>query len=168
MDTGLLILRLLVGGLILGHSLQKLVGAFGGLGAGGTAPIFETWGFVPGKQMVLLAAVLELVAAILLLLGLGTPIGASIATSVMAVAASVNAANGLWAQKGGYEVAFTYGGIALALGFTGAGAYSLDHALGLDDYSHTTAGFAAAVVAAVAAVAFTGYATRNKARIAAG
>ena len=33
--------------------------------------------------------------------------------------------------KGGAELAVTYGTIALAVGLTGPGAYSLDHALGM-------------------------------------
>ncbi|NMO05048.1 DoxX family protein [Gordonia sp. TBRC 11910] len=166
MDIGLLILRLLVGGLVFGHAMQKLVGAFGGLGADRTAPIFESWGFVPGKPLVLLAAALEAIGSALLILGLGTPLGASIVLGVMTVAASVNVTNGLWAQKGGYEVAFTYGGIALALAFTGPGGLSLDRAVGFSDYNHALGGAAAVVVAAVAAAGFVGYA-RTKARAAA-
>ncbi|CAM3518951.1 DoxX family protein [Tsukamurella ocularis] len=164
MDIGLLILRLLLGTLIAGHALQKLTGAFGGLGPDGTAPIFEKWGLVPGKPLVVLAALLELLGALLVVFGLATPLGAAILVGVMAVAASVNVANGLWAQGGGYELALAYGGTAAALCFTGPGGFSLDRLIGLDGYDSTTAGVVAVIVAAVAAAAFIGYASRHKGR----
>src|SRR5436853_5136385 len=37
----------------------------------------------------------------------------------------------IWVNKGGAELAVTYGTIALAVGLTGPGAYSLDHAFGV-------------------------------------
>jgi putative oxidoreductase len=70
----------------------------------------------------------------------------------MIVAGSVNASKGLWAQAGGYELPLTYGGIAVVIGFTGAGEWSLDHALGLDDLSGAPWGTAALAAAAVASI----------------
>src|SRR5260370_16826525 len=47
-DMGLLVLRLITGGLIAGHGAQKLFGWFGGSGLKGTAAIFESIGLKPG------------------------------------------------------------------------------------------------------------------------
>ncbi len=161
MDIGLLLLRLLVGGLLFGHAAQKMFGWFGGHGPAGTAPIFEMWGLKPGKPLVVFAASCEFVAAALLVLGLFTSLGAAIAVGTMAVASWVNIPKGLWAQGGGYELALTYGGIAAGLGFTGAGTWSLDHALALG-----TPGLASGTLALgaglVAAAGFIGYALRNR------
>ncbi|TSE00693.1 DoxX family protein [Skermania sp. ID1734] len=163
MDLGLFILRVLLGALLFGHSMQKLTGAFGGHGPAGTAPLFESWGLVPGKTMVRCAGLSELVAAVLLLLGLATPLGAAVAVGTMTVAASVNVSKGLWAVGGGYELPLVYGGIAGVLGFTGAGSWSVDKALGWSGGS-VVAGVVALAVGLAAAAVVIGYARRNKNR----
>lgn len=164
MDFGLLVLRILLGTLLFGHAMQKMTGAFGGHGPDGTAPLFETWGLRPGKPMVRFAAGCELVAAVLLVVGLATPFGAAVAVGTMAVAVSVNVPKGLWATGGGYELALVYGGIAAALGFTGAGAWSVDYALGWNTADDILFGWTALAVGLVAAAVVIGYASRSKAR----
>jgi putative oxidoreductase len=62
-NLGLLLLRVLLAGLLFGHSMQKLRGWFGGAGLTGTGAIFQQWGFVPGARMALLAACMELLGA---------------------------------------------------------------------------------------------------------
>ena len=49
MRFGIAILRAVVGGLFIGHGLQKLLGKFGGYGLEGTAGFFESLGLRPGK-----------------------------------------------------------------------------------------------------------------------
>ncbi|MFJ8604387.1 DoxX family membrane protein [Streptomyces shenzhenensis] len=51
MTTGLLLLRILLAGLLLGHALQKLRGWFGGAGPAGTSAVFERRGFAPSTQL---------------------------------------------------------------------------------------------------------------------
>ncbi|MEU5403333.1 DoxX family protein [Streptomyces sp. NPDC005963] len=143
MEIGLLLLRLLLGGLLFGHAAQKMFGWFRGHGPEGTGKVFETWGFRPGKSLVILAAVCELTAAALVVLGLLTPLGAAIAFGTMLVAGSVNVSKGIWAQNGGYELPLVYGGLALGLGYTGPGEWSLDRALGWEDLSGAGWGSAA-------------------------
>ncbi|MFE5852987.1 DoxX family protein [Streptomyces sp. NPDC056500] len=143
MEIGLLLLRVLLGALLFGHAAQKMFGWFRGHGPQGTGAVFETWGFRPGKPLVLLAAGCELTAAALIVLGLLTPLGAAIALGTMLVAGSVNVSKGLWAQNGGYELPLVYGGLALGLGFTGPGEWSLDHALGWEELSGVGWGAAA-------------------------
>jgi putative oxidoreductase len=45
--------------------------------------------------------------------------------------ATVHLAKGFWVSKGGYEFNLAIIGAAVALAFTGPGAYSLDNALGI-------------------------------------
>ena len=49
MDFGLLVLRLVVGALFIGHGTQKLFGWFGGYGVEGTGGFMESLGYRPGK-----------------------------------------------------------------------------------------------------------------------
>ncbi|PRY59279.1 putative oxidoreductase [Knoellia remsis] len=162
-DLGLLVLRLVIGGLILAHGSQKAFGAFGGMGPEGTAPLFETWGFRPGRSRVLLAAATEITGATLLVLGLLTPLGAAMILGTLLVAASVNADKGLWAVKGGYELPLLYALVAGALAFTGPGRISLDHAFGLTRSWTPVTGVVAVVVGALAAYAFIASSRRARA-----
>jgi putative oxidoreductase len=132
LSLGLLLARLVLGGLMLGHGAQKLLGWFGGHGLAATGGFFESLGFRPGRFLAATAAATEITSGLLLALGLLTPVAAAMMLSVMIVAAgSVHWKNGLFAASNGIEVPLLYGVGALALGLTGSGAYSLDTALGL-------------------------------------
>lgn len=148
-DVGLLVLRLGLAALLLGHSLQKSLGWFRGMGVTRTADVFESWGFRPGRPHVLLAAACELAGALLLATGLLTRLGAAIVIGTMLVAAAPNATNGLWAHLGGCEVPVTYAGVAACLAITGPGRLSLDRAIDLPDGG----GWGAVVAIAVGVVA---------------
>ncbi|WP_393100646.1 DoxX family protein [Streptomyces sp. LN325] len=153
MNFGLLLLRLLLAALLCGHGAQKLFGRFGGAGPDAAAAVFERWGFVPGRPMVLLAGLAELTGAASLATGLLAPGGCAVIVGTMTVAAVATAPNGFWAQQGGCEVPFWYGATAAVLGYTGPGAWSLDHAVGLDTLHGPGWGTAAlAVGSATAAV----------------
>ena len=73
MELGLLVLRLVVGGLFAAHGAQKLFGWFGGHGLAGTAGFFESIGLRPGRAMALGAGAAEFVGGLLLVVGLVTP-----------------------------------------------------------------------------------------------
>ncbi|MEV7786884.1 DoxX family protein [Streptomyces sp. NPDC088106] len=151
MNAGLLLLRLLLAGLLFGHAAQKLLGRFGGGGPDGTAPVFESWGFRPGRPMVLLAGTCELTGAVLFASGAATPLAASVVLGTMIVAAAPNWPNGPWAHLGGYEVPLVYGVLALVLAMTGPGSWSVDHAVGADGMSGVLWALAASAVAGAAA-----------------
>lgn len=131
-STGLLVGRMVLGALMMGHGAQKLFGWFGGHGLRGTAGFFEGLGFRPGRLFATVASTTELLSGLLLLLGLFTPVAAALMVSVMIVAAgSVHWKGGVFAATNGIEVPLLYGAGAVALGLTGAGRFSLDSALGL-------------------------------------
>jgi len=133
MAEGLLIVRAFIGLLLLAHGLQKLIGWFGGHGLAGTGGFFEAVGHRPGRQMAAAAGLSEAGGGALLTLGLLTPLAVAMIVGVMTVAAiSVHAKNGLWATNGGYELPLTNAVVAAGLGFTGAGTWSVDHAIGLN------------------------------------
>ncbi|MFG2512345.1 DoxX family protein [Streptomyces sp. NPDC048584] len=152
MNAGLLLLRLLLAGLLAGHAAQKLLGRFRGSGPDGTAPLFESWGFRPGRPLVLLAGTCELTGAALIASGTATPLAASVVMGTMIVAAAPSRPNGLWAHLGGYEVPFVYGALAFVLATTGPGAWSVDHAAGMDGASGPLWALAATAVAVTAAL----------------
>lgn len=130
-SIGLLMLRIALGALLFGHGTQKLFGWFGGYGTKGTAGWFDSIGYRPGRQLAVLAGLAESTAGVLLALGLVTPLGAAIAIGVMTAAAAVHVPNGVWSANGGFELPGFFAVAAASLGFTGAGRYSIDHALGL-------------------------------------
>ncbi|MYW64573.1 DoxX family membrane protein [Streptomyces sp. SID8379] len=151
---GLLALRVGTGGVLMAHGAQKLLGWFGGGGVSGTAAAMEAMGFAPPKQSALAAGIGELGGGALLALGLATPVGGAAAAGTMAGAAAVHAPNGFFAQGGGYEYPAFLGFVAAGLAVTGAGRYSLDHALGhaLDRHWMVPAALVGAGAAALAVV----------------
>ncbi len=71
----------------------------------------------------------------LLALGLFTPFASLALIAVMTAAViSVHLAKGLWVTNGGYEYNLVLGSVAFALAGTGAGNWSIDHALSLSDH----------------------------------
>jgi putative oxidoreductase len=132
MSFGLLILRLVVGLTLAAHGAQKVFGWFGGYGLAGTGQFLEQLGFRPGRVQAALAGTAELVGGLFLAAGFLTPAAAAAIVAVMLVAAvSVHIKKGFFATNGGYEYTLVLGGAALALAFTGPGAFSLDQALGI-------------------------------------
>jgi putative oxidoreductase len=127
---GLLIIRVVVGLLFVGHGAQKLFGWFGGYGPKGTGGWFESIGMKPGVAMAVLAGLMELVGGLLFALGLLTPFAAILLALTMIVAiVKVHGPNGLWSTANGYEYQLVLLVIFIGVALTGAGAYSLDSLL---------------------------------------
>ena len=126
-NIGLLIIRLVVGLLFVGHGAQKLLGWFGGYGLKGTGGWFESIGMKPGVTMALFAGLAEFIGGILFALGLLTPLAGILIAGTMAMAiVNVHAPNGIWATANGYEYNLTLIAVAIGIAFTGPGQYALD------------------------------------------
>jgi putative oxidoreductase len=158
-DVGLLLLRLGVGGVLMAHGAQKLFGLFGGGGVEGTAAAMESMGFEPGRESAIAAGLGETGGGALLAAGLATPAAGAAAAGTMAAAAAVSWENGLFTQRGGYELPLLIGLGAAGLGLTGAGTLSLDDATG---HVLDRPWLAAAAFVATAGVAGTVIARRNR------
>src|ERR1700737_568992 len=104
MKIGRLFLRLTIGGLFIGHGLQKLLGWFGGHGIEGTGGFFESIGLRPGKANAIAAGVSETAGGAMLAAGAATPLAASTLIATMLTAINrVHLKNGPWVSNGGYE-----------------------------------------------------------------
>src|SRR5437660_7792834 len=127
-DIGLLILRLVMGGLLTGHGSQKLFGWFSGPGLKGTAGWLESMGLTPGTAWATAASASEFGGGALTTLGLLHPLG-PLGTMGAMIMATVKAHWGkpIWASKGGAELPVINMATALALTLTGPGRFSLDH-----------------------------------------
>ncbi|MFE7618689.1 DoxX family protein [Streptomyces sp. NPDC057496] len=127
-DLGLLVLRVGTGAVLAAHGTQKLAGWFGGGGIEGTTAAMEAMGFHPPKHSAVAAGLGEAGGGVLLALGLATPAAGAAAAGAMAGAVAVHAPAGFFAQGGGYEYPAFLGFTAAAIGLTGPGRYSVDHA----------------------------------------
>ena len=126
-NIGLLIIRVVIGVIFMGHGAQKLFGWFGGYGIKGTGGWFESIGIKPGTAMALLAGLTELIGGILFTLGLLTPLaGIMIAGTMVMAIAKVHAPNGLWSTENGYEYNLTVIAVVLGVALIGPGQYALD------------------------------------------
>jgi putative oxidoreductase len=131
MKIGRLLLRLVVGGLFVGHGVQKLFGWFDGPGLDTTAQGFEHLGLRPARPNAIAAGAAEAGGGALLAAGLETPFAASVLVATMLTAIHrVHAKNGPWVTNGGYEYNLVLIAAALALAEVGPGPLSLDAARG--------------------------------------
>ncbi|MBG9447400.1 oxidoreductase [Cytobacillus firmus] len=127
MDLGLLIIRLVIGVLFIGHGAQKMFGWFGGHGLKGTGGWFDSIGMKPGVMMALFAGLAELIGGILFALGFLTPLAALMIAGTMIMAiVKVHGPNGLWATSNGYEYNLTLLSVAIGIALIGPGRYALD------------------------------------------
>jgi putative oxidoreductase len=151
-----LLLARLIGFGILAHGAQKLFGWFGGSGLAGSARTMEGFGFYPGLLFGLASGSCEFAGGVLILLGLGGPLGPMLVITTMVVATvAVRLRNGFFSQSNGCELPVTYIVIALLFAFTGYGRYSLDDALGFAAATQPTLAWGAVVLGALAGVAVT-------------
>ncbi|MBV8958491.1 MAG: DoxX family membrane protein, partial [Actinobacteria bacterium] len=96
-STALLLLRVVVGLLFVGHGTQKLFGWFGGHGLEGTGQFFENLGLKPGIKHARAAGAAEAGGGALIALGLLTPAAAAALIGVMSTAIrTVHLKNGPW------------------------------------------------------------------------
>lgn len=129
-DVGLLILRLVVGTLFVGHGAQKLFGWFGGYGVGGTAGWLGSIGLRPARFWALIAGVFEFGGGLLLALGLLYPLGSlGIIAAMLAAIALVHWPR-IWVTDNGLEYPLVNLAAATALALAGPGYFALDRQFG--------------------------------------
>ena len=140
LDTGLLILRLVLGLTMAAHGLNKF---FGGGRIPGTARWFESIGMKPGTLHARIAAFTETSAGLGLAAGLLTPIPAAGFVALMVVAAwTVHRPNGFFIVKEGWEYNLVLALSAVAVATIGAGRFSLDWLIFKDNWMDGWAGLA--------------------------
>jgi len=124
LDLGLLVLRLVLGGMFVAHGLDQLFGWFDGLGRSGTEDLVAGYGFTEPGILTWVLAISQTAGGVLLILGLFTPIGAA---AILAVMANVIVVKGDWSRfVGGVELEIVYASMAFTLLFTGPGRVSID------------------------------------------
>lgn len=144
-DLSLLLFRVAVGVVMAAHGYNHV---FGGGKIAGTGRWFESLGMKPGWLHAWTASLTELVAGILLVVGLLTPLAGAMVVGVMVVAWVTNhRSNGFFIFRPGegYEYVMTLTAAGLLFCGAGAGSLSLDRALGLDDVSWPVATVCAAL-----------------------
>jgi putative oxidoreductase len=131
-SIGVLIVRLVVGGLLLGHGAQKLFGAFGGRGIEGTEGWIASMRLQPAPFWARVAGGSEFFGGLLTMLGFLNPIGPIMAIGTMAMAwAKVHLGKPVWVTEGGAELPLTNLAVLSALTLAGPGKLSVDGLLGI-------------------------------------
>src|SRR5262245_36394650 len=149
-DLGLLVLRVVFGGLLAAHGSQKLFGWFNGAGWSRNASSFDSMGYNPGKLFGTLAGLSEFTGGLLLVLGLLTPLASAIVLGTMINAINATWGGGLLTGKG-YEMPLLFATVGAVVAFTGPGKFSIDHGRPWQRQGFVW-GVAAIVVAVIAAV----------------
>ncbi|RJE82602.1 DoxX family protein [Paenibacillus sp. 1011MAR3C5] len=126
MDTGLLIMRVVIGLIFAGHGAQKLLGWFGGPGLKGTGGWFDSIGIKPGVGAAIVIGLFEVSGGLLLALGLWMPIAAAlIVIPMIGAIVKVHGKNGLWITQNGIEYNLILIVVAVGLALIGPGAYAI-------------------------------------------
>ena len=123
-----LLLRGAIGGTMIAHGVRH------GRTLEGTARWFSSIGFREPELQAKLSAALEVGTGAAILLGAGTPLAGSAIVGTMAVAAqTVHRPNGYFIVKDGWEYVAFVATSTTALSALGAGRFSVDRLLGLDE-----------------------------------
>jgi putative oxidoreductase len=124
-------IRIALGALLLPHGLQKLFGWFGGQGLAANTALFDKLGYSPGWLWGNIVAGTEFAGAILLIIGLFTR-PAALAVGIFtfnAILFTSKTGGYFWLAKGS-EYSILLFVCALFVLIRGAGAFSLDRAIG--------------------------------------
>lgn len=124
-------LRFALGGILIPHGMQKLFGAFGGMGLEKNAALFDKIGYTPGMFWGTLVGCTELIAGVLLVLGLFTRPAAFAAVIFMINGVYFTSKTGgfFWTSRGS-EFAILILVVAFFVLIRGAGPWSLDQKIG--------------------------------------
>lgn len=129
-DIGLLLMRVMLGAVFVFHGSQKLFSAFGGHGIEGFATFLGGLDVPMPVLSAYLAGSAEFFGGLLLLAGFGVRFAVVPMIFTMLVAAFAVHGAAFDIQKGGMEYPLTLAVMLVALGFTGAGRYTVAVAIG--------------------------------------
>jgi putative oxidoreductase len=125
------VLRIALGAILIPHGLQKLFGAFGGMGLEKNAALFDKIGYAPGIFWGTLVGCTELIAGILLVIGLFTrPAALAVVIFMLNGVYFLSNTGGFFWTKVGSEFAILILVVALFLLIRGAGPWSVDRRIG--------------------------------------
>jgi putative oxidoreductase len=129
--TGKLLVRLVVGGVFVGHGLQKLKGAFGGPGLEGTEAMVASMEMEPAPLQARAVALTETLGGAAIAVGAATPAAAAgLIASMFTAIRKVHWKNGVWNSQGGFEFNAVLIAVVTALATDGPGRFSVDAAFG--------------------------------------
>jgi putative oxidoreductase len=124
------LLRAGLGIILFAHGAQKLFGWFGGMGVTANGALFEKLGYSPGMFWGTFVGCTEIIAGILLVIGLFTRLAALSIVIFMIFAIHFTAThNGFFWTNGGMEYSLLILLSALVFMIRGAGGYSVDSAM---------------------------------------
>jgi NADH:ubiquinone reductase (H+-translocating) len=130
MNLASLVLRLGLGLMFMAHGAQKALGLFGGPGIKGFSEFLAGLGFTPSLLWAYLAAYVELLGGLLLIIGFLTRISSMLLLILMAVAFwKVHAAKGFFLSDGGFEYIFIIACALIALIILGTGKFGINKQL---------------------------------------
>jgi putative oxidoreductase len=125
------LLRAGLGIILMAHGAQKIFGMFGGMGITANAAFFDKVGYAPGMLWGTLVGCTELVAGLLLVIGLFTRLAALSVVIFMIFAIHFTAThNGFFWTKGGMEYSLLILLCSLVFLVRGAGGYAVDGTMG--------------------------------------
>jgi putative oxidoreductase len=131
MTFGTTLLRATVGGLFVGHGLQKLTGAFEGPGLDGVTGMMRSMEMHPARANAVAVASAETFGGAALALGAATPVaGAALVATMVTAVRKVHLKNGLWNTAGGWEFNAVMAAAVVAIASEGPGLLSLDALVG--------------------------------------
>jgi len=124
-------LRIVLGAILIPHGMQKLFGAFGGMGLTANAALFDRLGYHPGMFWGTLVGCTEFIGGILLVLGLFTRAAALAVVIFMLNAVYFTSKTGgfFWTNRGS-EFSILILAAAVFFLIRGGGEWSLDRKLG--------------------------------------
>jgi putative oxidoreductase len=121
---GLTVLRVVLGATFLLHGWQKVTEWT----IAGTQASFAQMGVPAAELAAPVAAVVELVGGLMLLLGLGTRVAAALlALTMLGALVLVHLPAGFFAADGGVELVLLLAAASVLFALAGAGRWSLDH-----------------------------------------
>jgi len=130
-DAAHAVLRIAVGAILIPHGMQKLFGAFGGMGFEKNAALFDKIGYTPGVFWGGLVGWTELIAGALLVIGLFTrPAALAIVIFMINGVYFLSKTGGFFWTARGSEFSILILVAALFVLIRGAGPWSFDRRIG--------------------------------------